>query len=168
LQLSSLMMIQTGPYLTPFMSGGDLSGANGSGRGQQRPDAVGTISPVVDNPNPGGWWNRNAFVCPGRIPGASDAFNCNVTPIGRFGNAGPGTLAGPGAINVSMALAKYFTLSERPRLRADGSFTNLPNHPNFTDPSTSINSVAFGRVSAVRAGDSGGNRNGKVSLRLEF
>src|SRR5262249_29440399 len=39
-RLSSILLLQTGPFLTPTFSGGDPSGTNAIGRGTQRPDGV--------------------------------------------------------------------------------------------------------------------------------
>jgi hypothetical protein len=165
-RVSTILLLQTGPYLTPTFSGGDPSGTGAPARGAMRPDAVADGN--LDNPTADRWFNRSAFVCPGRVAGASDQFNCNVAPIGRFGNAGVGTLVGPGTINLSLGVAKDFRITERARLRFESTFTNLPNHPNLNDPNTNISSVAFGRITSARGGDSGGNRVGQFALRLEF
>jgi hypothetical protein len=165
-RLAAVMLVQTGPYLTPTFTGGDPSGTNASIRGSMRPDRVGSGS--VSNPTPSLYFDRGAFVCPGRIAGTADQFNCNVAPIARFGNAGVGILPGPGTFNLSMGMGKDFRITERSRLRLEGTFTNLPNHPNLADPGTNISAVSFGVVTSVRGGDSGGNRVGQVSLRLEF
>ena len=164
--MSSILLLQTGPYLTAIMSGGDPSGTNAPSRGTQRPDAVGDGN--LANPTADLYFNRAAFVCPGRIPGASDQFNCNVAPIGRFGNAGVGTLLGPGTVNLSMGLGKSFNITERAMLKFEATFTNLPNHPNLNDPGTNITALTFGRITSARGADSGGNRVGQFALRVEF
>jgi hypothetical protein len=163
--VAAIVLLQTGPYLTPTFSGGDPSGTNASARGSMRPDRIGDGN--LDNPTASAWFDRNAFVCPGRTAG-SNQFNCNVTPIGRFGNAGTGILVGPGTFNLSMGLSKTFRITERVRARLEGTFTNLPNHPNLADPSTNISSISFGTITSARGGDSGGNRVGQVSLRIQF
>ena len=107
-------------------------------------------------------------MCPGRTTD-SNQFNCNLpAPIGRFGNAGVGTLVGPGTVNLSLGFGKDFRLMERARLKFEGSFSNLPNHPNFADPSTTLTSGSFGVITSARGADSGGNRTGQFALRLEF
>jgi hypothetical protein len=159
------MLAQTGPYLTPTFTGGDPSGTNAPIRGSMRPDRVGSGS--VSNPTPTFYFDRSAFVCPGRSTGP-DQFNCNTAPIGRFGNSGVGVLLGPGTFNLSMGMGKDFRITERSRLRLEGTFTNLPNHPNLADPGTNITAVSFGVVTTARGGDSGGNRVGQASLRFEF
>lgn len=165
--ISSILLVQTGPFLTATMSGGDPSGTGAPGRSSQRPDVArnGNLS----DPTANRWWDRDAFFCPGRQAGAADRFNCNVTPIARFGNGGVGTLVGPGTFNFSLGFGKQFSITEAIRLKFEGSFTNLPNHPNLNDPvSTNITSGSFGQITTARGADSGGNRVGQFALRLEF
>jgi hypothetical protein len=164
---SMLLVVQSGPYLTPTMSGGDPSGTGADIRGTQRPDSLG-IDPSLSNPTADVYWNRSAFVCPGRTPGASNQFSCAVTPIARFGTAGVGTLVGPGTVNLSMGLGKAFRIAERATLKFEASFKNLPNHPNLADPGTNITSISFARVTSARGADNGGNRIGQFALRVEF
>jgi hypothetical protein len=165
-RISGILLAQTGPYLTPLFTGGDPSGTNAAARGGQRPDMVG--HPELSSPTADNWWNRDVFVCPGRLAGAANQFACNVAPIGRFGNAGAGILRGPGTLNLNFGFGKDFRLSEQWKLKFEGSFTNLPNHPNYNDPGTNITAISFGRITSARGADSGGNRVGLFALRLEF
>lgn len=173
-QLSGVLTLQSGPYLTPVFSGsGDPSGSGAPTRGAQRPDRIASGS--LDNPTRERWLDRNAFVCPGRTPGP-DQFRCNVgavpgrdpAPIGRFGNSGVGILTGPGTFALNAALSKKFVLREGLDLRLEGSFTNLPNWTNLADPNLNIADSNFGRITGARGVDFGGGRTGQVSLRLEF
>jgi hypothetical protein len=168
-RLSSIFLWQTGTFLTPTIGAGDPSGTNGPSRGGQRPDLVAGRKGNLDSPTADRWFDRSAFVCPGGAVGQATQFNCStIAPIGRFGSAGVGTLVGPGTVNLSMGLAKDFQLTERVRLKFEGTFTNLPNHPNLADPATNISSAAFGVITSARGADSGGNRVGQLALRIEF
>jgi hypothetical protein len=173
-QLSSILTLQSGPFLTPVFGGaGDPSGSNAPSRGAQRPDRIG--NGALDNPTRDGWLDRSAFLCPGRTPGALQ-FNCAVgavpgrdpNPIGRYGNSGVGILTGPGTFGLNAALSKNFQIAERVRLRAEGSFTNAPNWTNLGDPIMDVANNNFGRITGSRGVDFGGGRTGQVSLRLEF
>ncbi|MBM3752691.1 MAG: hypothetical protein FJW38_01775 [Acidobacteria bacterium] len=172
-QLSSILSLQSGPFLTPTFNGGDPSGTNAASRGASRPDRLGNGE--VASPNREGWLDRNAFVCPGRAPGALQ-FNCAVgvrpgsdpDPIARFGTSGVGIVNGPGTFGLNMAMSKRFRIAERLSLRAEGSFTNLPNWTNLGDPVLDIANNNFGRITGTRGVDFGGARTGQVSLRLEF
>jgi hypothetical protein len=53
-------------------------------------------------------------------------------------------------------------------MRAEGSFTNVPNWTNLGDPVMDITNSNFGRITGSRGVDFGGGRTGQVSLRLEF
>ena len=67
-----------------------------------------------------------------------------------------------------MGVGKSFRVAEKAALKFEGTFTNLPNHPNLNDPGTNITSIAFGRITSARGADSGGNRVGQFALRFEF
>ena len=167
-QLSEIFLLETGPYLTATFSGGDPSGTDATTRGTQRPDVVLGKAGNLSDPSASMWFNQAAFVCPGRVPGASNQFNCNVTPIARFGTAGPGTLVGPGTVDLNMSAGKSFRVGERGILKFQASYTNLINHPNLGDPGTDITSLSFGQTTQTRGADSGGNRIGQFSLRYQF
>jgi hypothetical protein len=172
-QVSSILTLQSGPYLTPTFNGGDPSGTNAASRGASRPDRIGNGE--LESPTRDMWLDRNAFLCPGRAPGALQ-FNCAVgvragvdpNPIGRFGNSGVGIVTGPGTFGLNASLSKRFQITERLRMRAEGSFTNAPNWTNLGDPVMDIANNNFGRITGSRGVDFGGGRTGQVSLRLEF
>jgi hypothetical protein len=77
-------------------------------------------------------------------------------------------LEGPGTTTVAAGLSKTFHLYERLRLRFEGTFTNLLNHPNFAPPPTNLTSPSFGIVQNVQTAENSGNRTGQLSLRLDF
>jgi Carboxypeptidase regulatory-like domain len=157
---STVTTIQTGQWLTPTMNAtSDQSNTNMVIRNTQggavaRPDCVG--NPVPSNRTPADFFNVNAFAFP-----PPDA--------GRFGDCGLGILEGPNMINVNAALAKVVNLSERMRLRFEGSFTNVFNRSNFAPPALNIsNPSTFGVLTSVLPQGSGGNRTGQLALRLDF
>jgi hypothetical protein len=57
---------------------------------------------------------------------------------------------------------------ERLRMRFEGTFTNLFNHPNFAPPPRNVTSSSFGIVQSVQSAENSGNRTGQISLRLDF
>jgi hypothetical protein len=173
-QTSGIFLWQSGPYLTPHFSGGDPSGT-GSGTlfgRDQHPDRVGSWVPAHQEAND--WINPAAFVCPG-VTGWAAGTAClsgtnstTLAPIGRFGNSGVGVVEGPGTVNLNAGLSKVFSLTERVKLKAGASFTNVLNHLNLADPNLDIASGNFGRITNSRASDFGGPRTGLISLRLDF
>jgi hypothetical protein len=196
-RLSSILTVQTGPYLMPyFPSGqGDPSGT-GSGltsslagwdpsHRNQYADRVAGTSMKPHGQNRFNWTNANAFTCPGFagwVPGTPCGTGAGyeadgVTPrsaygppipIGRFGNSGAGIVEGPGLVNLSSGLSKSFAITERIKLKAEGTFTNVLNHTNLGDPNMNLSSPTFGWVSNTIGSDFGGARTAQVAARLEF
>jgi hypothetical protein len=177
-RLSTILLIETGPFDTPFIQFDSSGNANNGGN---RPDLSGNPNDFHHTRTQ--WWNPNLFSCPGFAPGtglSNNTLNCssltNGGVVGRFGNAGVGSMVGPGTINLSLGLAKDFQLTERFKLKFESSFTNIPNHPNFDDPRNNLSECVgkkpcqgtFGEVLQSRVGDAGGNRVGQFALRIEF
>ena len=153
--LSTVTLLQTGPYLTPTISPTlDQSNTDIVGRGgiTARPDAVGDPG----SPGSGVLWNLNAFAP-------------TPTNAGRIGNAGVGILEGPGTVAVSAGLSKIFPIRERVRLRFESTFTNALNHTNFAPPASNVSSPStFGILQSAQTAGQGGNRTGQLALRLDF
>jgi hypothetical protein len=151
--VSTVSLWETGPYLTPITSSSfDPGNLNLSYRGSfQRPDCAGNGN--VANPSTGSMFNIGAF---------------NPIPSSPVGNCGVGILEGPGTTTVAAGLSKNFHITERMRLRFEGTFTNLFNHPNFAPPPTNVTASSFGIVQSVQNAENSGNRTGQLSLRLDF
>jgi hypothetical protein len=154
--VSTVTLLQTGPYLTPTISPtADQSNTDIVGRGgiTARPDAIGNPTSGL---TPGLDWNINAF---GPTPAGA----------GRIGNAGVGILEGPGTISVSAGLSKTVQIRERARIRFECTFTNILNHTNFAPPATNVSSPStFGSLQSAQTAGQGGNRTGQLALRLDF
>lgn len=151
-ELSTITMVESGPYATPTVGGRGADQAN-TGSGFPRPDRIGNGN--LENPTRDRYWDASAFQ---RVP----------VGAGRYGNAGAGILEGPGTVAIAAGLAKTFSLTERLRLRVEGTFTNLPNHPNFLPPDSQVTRSSFGKLFAVQFAENSGNRTGQVGARLEF
>jgi hypothetical protein len=151
--VSTVSLWETGPYLTPITSSSfDPGNLNLSYRGSfQRPDCTGNGN--LANSSTGSMFNIGAF---------------NAIPSGPVGNCGVGILEGPGTTTVAAGLSKNFHLTERMRLRFEGTFTNLLNRPNFAPPPTNVTASSFGIVQSVQNAENSGNRTGQLSLRLDF
>ncbi len=179
-QVSSIFVWQSGPYITAYLPSGTID-PSGTGSGtlfyrSQRPDRVGNGKAA--NRSASGWFNKGAFTCPGTPGGIATLTEVNgvspcsvgvtTAPIGRFGTESVGDLVGPGTVSLSTGLSKAFLITEGIRLRAEGTFTNVVNHTNLSDPTLDVTSPAFGVITAARGSDFGGNRTGQVSMKLEF
>jgi hypothetical protein len=155
-ELTTVTLLETGPWLTPSISDSyDQSNTNVVNRGAfLRPDQVSTN--FYQGQSRAQYFNLAAFV---------------PTPAGagRFGNAGVGILQGPGTTAASLGLAKVFRPTEGVRVRFESTFTNVLNHTNFAPPATQIDvPTTFGVLSAPQTAENAGNRTGQVALRIEF
>jgi hypothetical protein len=154
--LAGVVLAQSGPFLTPFFSGGDPSGTGANARGftsNTRPDQVGEGN--LDNPTVDGYFNRGAFVIP-------------PDNIGRFGNAPVGSLIGPATTAFSLTVGKSFTITGSSRLRFEAAFSNLFDIENFGLPNRNVGSGQFGLVTSTQTVDQAGPRTVQFSLRYSF
>ena len=90
--------------------------------------------PGVTQPGTIQWLNPDAFVSAvdpttGACNGGDSAQTC------QFGTLGRNALRGPQFFWSDFYLTKWFQLTERLKLRIDGQFFNVFNHPNFGLPS---------------------------------
>ncbi len=201
-RISNIFLWQSGPFETPFYGSGQGdpsgtgSGLTGSqtgfdgGHRNQYPDRVAGVAVKPSNQGRNAWVNSAAFTCPG-LPGyvtnsgqacttglgivknKDGSFTNYGSPIGRFGNAGVGSIVGPGTVNLSSGISKAFAITERANLRIEGTFTNVLNHTNLGDPNLDISSTSFGRINGVigsglLGANDGGARSGQVAARLDF
>jgi hypothetical protein len=129
----------------PFSVLGTPYSANGNGivqgGGPQFASAVFGASLYERKPIPGvtqpgtiQWLNPDAFVSPvdpstGACENADNPQNC------QFGTLGRNSLRGPQFFWTDMYLTKWFPITEHVKLRIDGQFFNILNHPNFGLPS---------------------------------
>jgi hypothetical protein len=93
-------------------------------------------NPIPDVTQPGTiqWLNPNAFVS--TVDPSTGACNGGDTPQNcQFGTLGRNALRGPDFFWSDFYLTKWFTLSERLKLRLEGQFFNVFNHTNFGLPS---------------------------------
>ncbi len=168
-----------------------------TGHRNQHADNVKGVSVNPAGKNRFNWTNPAAFACPGDPnwqPGyacATGNYGASVSdsggnvicydceqingviyqvpnPIGRFGNTQVGSVEGPGLFNLSTGLSKTFAITERFRAKMEGTFTNVLNHTNLSDPNMNLSSSSFGLVSNALQSDFGGARTGQIAVRLEF
>jgi hypothetical protein len=150
--LASLGLIHTGIPFTVFI------GTNTYGNGNltnQRPNAVAGVDPYAANMSVNGWLNPAAFSMPA---------------AGTFGNLGRNTVFGPGFANVDFSLLKDTQLSESKKLEFRAEFFNIPNHPNFGQPSSTYNTSSFGQIFSTFGATLGlgTSRQIQMAMKLTF
>jgi Carboxypeptidase regulatory-like domain len=186
-RLANIFLWQTGPFESPYFPDGQgdpsgtgsgldgtISGFDGGHRNQY-PDKVPGVSQKPSARTRYLWVNPASLTCPG-YPGWAPGTACTTgsgtglvpNPIGRFGNAGAGSIVGAGTVNLSTGLSKVFPITERLQFRLEGTFTNVLNHTNLGDPNVNVASPSFGLINNTIGSDFGGARTGQVSARLDF
>jgi len=189
-QISNILLMESGPYLTPyFPSGqGDPSGTGSGlestesgfdgGHHSQYADRVQGVSMTPAHRTRLQWLNSAALTCPGD-PNWKTGTACTTgrgtgypLPIGRFGNAGVGSVVGPNYINLSSGISKSFSLVGNVKFRVQGTFNNVLNHTNLGMPNMNISTSSFGQITNT-VGQTSSNadssaRTGQVSARLDF
>jgi hypothetical protein len=80
------------------------------------------------------------------------------------------TLIGPGYFDTDLGFSKAFRITETSRLKFEGNFFNIFNHPNFLPPDANLNdSRTFGKsLSTFTNQQSGGPRITQLAVRFEF
>lgn len=156
-ELSGVVMMQSGPFLTPVAANADPAGVGfpqliGSGRSDRVP---GVAMRTSNRSKTGSWFNSAAFAVP-------------ANNIGRFGNASVGMIPGIGTEVVSASLMKTVRIKESTALYFGAQAANLFNHVNYTQPNTTLTSSAFGTVSGVQTAEGAGPRAFQLTFRFTF
>ena len=163
-ELSGITNMTSGRALTPSFS---LSGDPiGSGKTSTRPDFV---APVVTVGDPR--VNRTFTLPNGRTITGNFFFDPTVSfrlpPQGRYGNASPGVIRGPGMNNWDVSLFKSFRIRERVRVQFRAEFFNFFNHVSFSGVGTGLpatnTATTFGQVTEVAPA-----RTTQFGVKLEF
>jgi hypothetical protein len=84
--------------------------------------------------------------------------------VGDIGNMGPLWFTGPRNISMDANVIKRVRITETKEFELRVDAINVLNHPNFGNPTTSINSTGFGRITLPNSG----NRQFTFNVRLSF
>ena len=146
-QLSTLLNLSTGNWLTPLIAGDP---ANVS-LTQARPDVAAAVAmPRTAD----AWFDRNAFAVPAN---------------GSFGNAGRGIIEGPGYVLLNLGLAKTVRMERWGAIQLTASFQNALNHTNLGEPSLVANNANGGKITTTHVFPPAGSpRTGQLGLRWSF
>jgi hypothetical protein len=164
-ELSGVALFQSGP----FMSVTTPSDPSGTGYNQfnfngGRADTVPNVSPYAGQ-SIAQYINPNAFV----DPCANCGINGNPAAIGRFGDSGSGSIAGPGTQAVSLSLIKRFSIKERLRTEIGMQVANAFNHANYAPPNVlEVGVAGFGALTAMQSAEGAGPRQVQLTGRVTF
>ena len=137
-QVSSIATLESGRFISASWTGPDPTGTRFTQSATRpivslRPDQIADAD--LDNPTVDRWFNIDAFAAPS---------------FGHFGSASRNTVRGTPTQVLHSSISKMFSISERVRLKTELIATNTLNHPNYTNPNTSITSVgSAGTINSV-------------------
>ncbi len=159
---------RSGRFLTPLWTGPDPTGTayttNASAPNVTiRPDILRNGNLPGDQRSIDRWFDLSAFAPPGPY----------------FGTSARGVIIGPNSNVWDAGVYKLFRIGERVTLRWEMTAVNMLNHPNYNDPSMTINQTGSngvingvgGNSNVSGAGsplDPAGPRGFRTALRLEF
>ncbi|MEZ5353363.1 MAG: hypothetical protein R2762_12060 [Bryobacteraceae bacterium] len=142
-QIGGIITFQDGFPATVFCGPGNVQ----NGGGYCKPDAVQGTNPNLSDSEQTlfRFFNTNAYVDRlGVAPGAAQ-------PVFRYGTAARNTVIGPGIASLDMSVNKFFRFREdRQALEFRAEFFNLPNHPIFGQPGTTLRTATYGVISGTR------------------
>ncbi len=124
----TIMTLQKGSYFSPVL-GSDIYDV-GTNR-TQRPNVSG--DPNISGSSPARWFDTSVYSLPSG---------------GLYGNAGRGTIEGPGTQNLDFSLLRKFPLAESLEMEWRFEAFNILNHTNFNIPSNNFQSSTFGAVTS--------------------
>lgn len=139
-QLTGIIRMQSGPYLTPTAS---------TSTGTRRANYLG--GNVLVDPSQrayNNWVNTSAFSAAGN---------------GQIGTAGVGIIEAPGLKIYDLSVAKHFAIHEKYDLRFQADFFNAFNSVNFNSLGAVVTTAGFGSLSAAYP-----SRNIQFGFRLAF
>lgn len=147
-EVRAIATAQTGAPFTPILRFDNSNTGNASGNvGYDRPNVAG--NPRLSERTPERWFNTSAFT---------------IAPPYTFGNAGRNIVDGPGLVNLDVAVARTFPLSEKLKLTAEAQAFNVTNTAHFNLPERYADEAStFGRIFSARA-----PRQMQLVLRLHF
>jgi len=129
-RFSGVTTVYSGLAFTPTISNAPLVNADFN---YFRPDIIG--NPNVPNPSAAEWFNPAAYTAP-------------QAPY-RNGDAGKGTLRGPGSVVFNLALAKVFTITEHKTLELRWENFNALNHVNLGLPNATVDISGAGQITST-------------------
>jgi len=155
-QWGGVIVLQSGPFLTPYQETSDPAGTNIlTTVGQTRPDQDRTVSPYAASRTTSQWMNPAAFSIP-------------ADNRGSFGNAPVGGLVGPGTQNFSFSLRKSLPVYGTAKLLLGLEAANALNHRNYEPPNMQVDAAGFGSITALAAAEGAGPRSLQISGRISF
>lgn len=154
--LGGVTVLQSGAFLTPYQSSSDPANTNIlTTIGQTHADIHPGVPIYAAHRTTTQWLNPDAF----GIPAANQGF---------FGNAGVGTVVGPGTAVFSVSMRKDFAIYERAKFEFSAEAANVFNHRNYQPPNMQVDASTFGQIPGLESAEGAGPRNLELAGRINF
>lgn len=161
-QWGGVIVLQSGPFLTPYQASVDPANTNIlTTIGQTRTDQQRGVSLYAAHRTTSQWLNPAAFP----YQNLADA---SGTGIGRFGNAPVGGVVGPGSQVFSFSLAKTVPLSAHVNFEFSLEAANAFNHRNYEPPNMEADADGFGSITALQQAEGAGPRSLELAGKITF
>ena len=111
------------------------------------------------------WFDTSAFC----QPKPTAVGNCPAVPNGVLGNMVRWQFAGPKLFNLDAAVSRKFPIGEQMGLEFRAEAFSVTNTPHFSNPSASVTSSTFGRITGTSdQGSNVGDGNRVIELSAKF
>ena len=154
-QIGGILTFQSGFPMTAYCGSGNIQ----NGGGYCKPDAIAGANPNLpsDERTIQRFFNTAAYVDRlGQDPARITTF--------RYGTAGRNTIIGPGIAGFDGSVNKKFAFNERHDIEFRLEMFNLPNHPIFANPGTTLRDPTYGVIGATRLD----SRQIQLALKYNF
>lgn len=150
-QLGGIFTLQDGFPLSAFCGPGNIQNGGDGCRPDVVPGSEANLS--RDAKRVTRFFNTDAFI--DRLPGGEQF---------RYGNSGRNIITGPGIMSWDLSMIKNFRFTESNSLEFRAEFFNLPNHPIFSPPGTTLRTSTYGVIGGTKID----SRQLQFGLKLHF
>jgi hypothetical protein len=160
--LGGVVVLQSGPFLTPYETSTDPAGTNIlTTVGQTRADLLPNKQLYPAHRSAAEW------LLPPSDP--NSAFSIPDDSRGYFGTAAVGSVVGPGTAVFSMSLRKDLTLYEKAKFEFQVEAANVFNHRNYEPPNMQVDAQGlFGTITGLQTAEGAGPRSLELAARINF
>ena len=164
------MVLQSGPFLTPYEATNDPAGTNIlTTESVTRADLLPGKRVYPTRRTSSQWLDQPCSDATCSTGDPKSAFAVPAANRGSFGTAGVGSVVGPGTANFSLSLMKNLSITERCKLQLGLAAANVFNHRNYEPPNMQVDSPgSFGTITALQTAEGAGPRSLEVTGRIVF
>jgi len=169
-QLGGVIVLQSGPFLTPYEATNDPAGTNIlTTESVTRADLLPGKRVYPARRTTSQWLDQPCadVVCSAGDP--NSAFAVPAADRGYFGTAGVGSVVGPGTTNFSLSMMKNLSITEQCKFQIGVAAANVFNHRNYEPPNMQVDAPSsFGTITALQTAEGAGPRSLELSGRFTF